>query len=159
VLTQQNVGVDSLYDLVILKLGDRRLRIPYQNVFEIVNNMRMAAKMAGRHEGVAPPSWRQVLESVRGQLPEPAKRHPHFRRSMEQPNVKNWRVGGEGSLVVLNFDDLEFKTHFSDALRLMELMRAHAHRAKNWAGDTSKSMRMTANLTDAANNAKYNYVH
>lgn len=157
ILTVDHVSVGNLYDLVILRLGTNKLRMPYQTSFEVINGMRMASKLAMRHEGVQAPKWREVLKSVQGMIPKTQALHPQYRRSMEPSNVKQWSIKWEGSLVVLHFDELTCKMHYSDALRLHAMLRAAAHNAKRWAGDTGRAMRMTAYLNDAEENYKHGY--
>ncbi len=157
VLLKDHVSVDTLCDLVILRLGTNELKIPYQTGFEVVNALRMACKLTMRHEGVQIPDWRKVLDTVRTELPKVVSLHPQFRRSLEAANVRTWSIKWEGSLVILVFNDLTCKMHYSDGLRLHLMLRAGANNAKRWAGDTSKAMRMTAFLNDAEENYKHGY--
>lgn len=157
ILTRHNVQVVSTSDVVNLRLGHNRLILYYQNTFEICNAVKMAAKLAQRHEGLQIPSWRETLKTMNVEIPKRVKMHKGFRRGGVVSNVSKWAVKWEGSLVVLIFDDLTCKLHYSDAFRLYLLLRANARNAKAWAGDPSKSMRGLGHLVDAEENYKHGW--
>ena len=157
ILQPHRVDAGSTYDIVNLYLGTHKLNLFYQSAFEIVNSIRMASKLSMRHEGNQIPDWREILKSVQSELPKRVKRHQGFRRSNETSNVKKWSVAWEGALVILTFDELTCKMHYSDGLRLHALLRQAAKNAQAWAGDETKAMRMTAYLNDAEENYKHGY--
>ena len=156
ILQKDHVSATSDHDLAVLRLGSHTLRMYYPTTFEIVQAIRVAAKLAMRHEGVNPPSWREVLGSLGTQLPDHVPRHKSYRRSGLVSNVNQWSVAWENQLVVLKFDELTCKLHYSDALRLHVLLRAAAHNAKRWAGDTTRAIRSIGYLADAEENDKLN---
>ena len=153
ILKKERIDVQAELDLVVFVFGDRRLLVPYQTAFEICNGVRMAAKMASRQSGNAADAWRELAAvPLEERFPTTEKRARQFRRSRLQPNVKAWEIKFESELVILKFDDLAVKIHFSDALRWYTHARAAAHIAKDWAGDSTKKLRMTAHLSDAEEN-------
>ena len=116
----------------------------------------MAAKMAGRYEGVRTNLWRTfVLDKER--QPRKQLHRDGYRRSGTVSNIKNWSVGGKRNLVVLHFDDLTVDMHYSDAFKLYVWIRESARDAKAWAGDGSRNMTTRAVLVDAEVNDKFVY--
>jgi hypothetical protein len=157
ILKSEVVGASSENDLVHLQLGRHKIHLYYQTAFDIVNSIRMAAKLSLRHEGLQMPDWRALDAEVAAQLPPKVKRNRIYRRTNAQSNISRWSVDWEGSLVVLHFDELTCKMHYADAFRLHGLLRHVATNAKNWAGDPSRSMRATAYLNNAEENYKHGY--
>ncbi len=157
ILLPDTVNAKSVLDVVHLQLGAHTIKMFYQTSFEVTNGVRMAAKLAMRHEGVQIPDWREVLASVQTQMPFRERTHHGYRRSNELSNITKWDIKWNGSLVVLVFDELTCKLHYSDALRLHTILRRASQNAKAWAGDESKTMRMTAYLNDAEENYKHGY--
>lgn len=157
ILQSHTVGAVSDKDIVVLTLGTHEIRLYYQTTFEVVNGLRLAAKIALRHEGLQMPDWRAVLDTVKPQLPARIKTYKGYRRSDMLTNVDTWKVQWNGSLVVVKFNELTAELHYSDALRLHLLLRAAAKNAKAWSGDDAKQMRVSAYLNDAEDNYKYNY--
>jgi hypothetical protein len=157
VLQSEVVDASSENDMVHLQLGTHKIHIYYQSAFDVVNSIRMAAKLALRHEGLQIPDWRAIDAQVAAQAPPKVKLNRVYRRTEARANVSKWSVDWEGSLVVLHFDELTCKMHYTDAFRLHGLLRHVAGNAKNWAGDPSRSMRATAYLNDAEENYKHSY--
>lgn len=155
------VAVNAYCDLVYVTLGDRTLRLFYQTTLEIAAGMRLAAKMSMRHEGALVTQWRETLQSIpTSGLPRPEfyrRAHKTFRRSNLLANVSVWRVTWSGALVSLHADDVVFRLHWTDALVLHRVLREWAKDAKSWAGDTSRTTRSVAYLSDAEENYKYGY--
>ncbi len=156
-LLPDKVDAWSDCDIVTLQLGENKLTMYYQKTFEVVNGVRMAAKLAMRHDGSQIPDWRDVLDSVKGQLRPKVKANRTYRRTFEVSNVNEWSVAWNGTLVILNFNELVCKIHYTDAFRLHAILRRAAQNAKAWAGDGSSTLRMTAYLNDAEENYKRGY--
>jgi hypothetical protein len=152
IFTSQHVSSSTLLDMVVFEIGTHRPRVPYQTAFEILNGVRMAAKMAMAEDGNPVTAWRQMAE-INADRDKPIP-HRGFRRSTEVSNVGTWSVRFEGVLVVLVFDELTAKIHYADALTWYTGLRISARQAKAWAGDTSRTLRGVAHLTDAEANDK-----
>jgi len=155
VLTSQQVEVGTMYDMVGVKFGTHRLLLYYITTFKIAHAIAMAARLAGRHEGVNPMFWRNFCRNA--DFNKKPKAHHTYRRTREVTNLKDWKVSFEGPLVVLKFDELEVKLHYTNAFELYVWMRTNGRIAKAWAGDTSKTMTVTAHLTDAEESDKFVY--
>lgn len=154
----QVVSTTAMFDLLIMRFGPHKIKIPYQTGFEILNSMRMAAKMAMRYEGCKTKQWGELAELDKIEPGEFAfPRHHQFRRSNESPNIGEWSVRFEKALVVLQFDELTVKLHYADVLKMYRGMKAKLREAKAWAGDTSRTVRIGAHLTDAEENYKYGF--
>jgi hypothetical protein len=156
-LLKSHYRVTTTNDIVVLTLGSHTIKLFYQTAFEIAAGMRLAAKMAMRHEGVRTEKWREILREVAPQKPKVPRPNRVFRRSNEQCNISNWRIDWDQQLVRVVFDDLTASLHYTDALRLHVLIREFARVAKAWAGDEGKTTRMLAHLTDAEANDKFVY--
>ncbi len=155
VLTLQRVAADPLYDMVVLTFKDRTPKVPYQTGFEICNGVRLAAKMAMRHEGNPVKAWRD-FHNLDKENPEVIVNRT-FRRSLEQATVRAWSVKWSGAIVHIYLDDLGVDMHYADALKYYVMVRLASRVAKGWAGDKSKTMRLTAHLNDAEENYKHGY--
>ena len=64
-------------------------------------------------------------------------------------NFDRWQVGDKGAEVALGFDGRWEAMGYEDGIRLHNMIRRAARRAKAWAGEGRKSSRMLSNLTDA----------
>ena len=155
ILTRERVNVQQGKDLVRLQLGDRNVLLYYQTAFAILQGMRVAAKAAMVFEGNKIKKWREFANDDIPPSPAPVPLHHEYRRSGNTSNLKKWNVSFGGALVILRLDDLTVKFHYSDAFYLQAWMRLAAKQAKRWAGDSTKSLRATAHLTDAEENYKY----
>lgn len=157
ILISEHCGAASVYDMVGLKFKSHRLLMYYQTAFTIAAALCMAAKMAGRYEGVHPKLFREFLKGndLRKEVP---RANREYRRTGAQPNFKHWGVHGERNIVILTFDDLTVKMHYSDAFKLYVWFRHEARMAKAWAGDISRQWTTRANLTDAEQDDKFLYV-
>lgn len=142
-------------DTVVLQIGHKMITFPYQSAFEILNGIKMAAKLAMRIEGNKIGRWREMAGIDCD--PEPLTPNRRFRQSRKKTNLKDWKISFEGALVVMQFNESIFKLHYSEALQLYSWLRLAARRAKAWAGDRSRTMRTTAHLTDAEDNYKHGY--
>lgn len=151
------MAVGREYDIVLLRLNDNLLKLYYHTTFEVVNGIRMAAKLAMRHEGMQIPDWRTLAGMEGDRLPSLIPVHPTYRRSGIKSNVKSWDIKWDGSLVKPIFNELVSTLHFSDAFRLQIELRNEARDAKAWSGDKSKALRVTAYLSDAEDDYKHGY--
>ncbi len=152
------VSSAALFDMLVLRFGPHTVKVPYQTGFEILNSMRMAAKMAMRYEGCKTKQWGELAELDKIEPGEFAfPRHHQFRRSNETSDVQEWSVQFVKELVVLRFDELTVKLHYADVLSMYRGMKAELRKAKAWAGDTSRTIRIGAHLTDAEENYKLGY--
>ncbi len=159
IFTIERVDVQSVHDLVVWQMGSHAIKLYYQTTIEIVNATRLAAKLAMRHEGNQIPDWRDILAVVTDDeaIPSVIPLNPIYRRTEERSNIKAWAVVWEGALVVYKFDELTAKYHYTDALRVMQLLRYRAKCAKHWAGDPNRGLRVVAYLNDAEENYQHGY--
>lgn len=58
-------------------------------------------------------------------------------------------VSDEGEVVVFKVGNSELRMHYESALQISQLIRCHAKRAKDRAGDKSRHWSAIANLHDA----------
>ncbi len=155
VFLKESVTSSADLDMVLFSFGEHRLVLPYQTAFEILAGVKLAGKMASRVDGHDPQAWRElarVNNSSRNLKP-----NRRFRRSNLVSNVKAWSVKFEGRLVVLVFNELTVKLHYSDALTWYTGARLAAREAQAWAGDTKRQMRAVGYLNDAAENDRLGY--
>ncbi len=151
--TAEQVNVQKALDIVQLILGGNKIRLYYQTVFKLTSDLQGASKIAMQNEHLKPEFWHK-LAVYEGQVIDTPV-HRHYRRSGYTSNVKKPpRVDVEGSLVVIYFDDLVAKFHFSQAAKLCVWLRVAAKHCKNWAGDRSRIRNVYARLTDAEENVK-----
>ncbi len=157
ILKQQTCAAGAKYDMVGLKFGPHRVLMYYQTAFAVAAGVLMAAKHAARHEGVHPSKWSEMVNNARLVPTEPFS--PTYRRTIERPNFKTWKIAFENNLVVFTFDDTVIKMHYSDAFTFYGSIRYAGKNAKCWAGDDSRQWTTRAVLTDAEANDKILYVH
>ena len=155
ILTQQQVSVKHGMDLVQLKLGDRSMLLYYQHVFSICSKMRGLGTFALRYERNSPALMRELDKYELAPPDEPLS--PVYRRSGLATNVETWKVSYEDQLVVLQFNDQQFKMHYADSAVVRAWLYKAAKEAKAWAGDDRTGFRVFARLTDAEDNDKFAY--
>ena len=149
----EQVNVKKALDLVQLILGDNKIRLYYQTVFKLCSDLQGASKIAMQHEGIKPDFWHKLAVYEGQVIDTPMNRT--YRRSGYTSNVTaDPKVDIEGSIVVVYFDDLVAKFHFSEAAQLCVWLRVAAKHCKNWAGDRSRIKNVYARLTDAEENEK-----
>lgn len=140
-------------DLVEIRLGDLRPTVPYQTAFEIAQALRVAAKAAARADNAPANFWREFqLEDPLQEFPR--QLHQGFRRSTRVPNVTAWQVVHQGGRVRIIFDGTFTEFGYEEAIKLHHQVRRAGHRAKRWAGDTSRTVRSVGRLVDAEENAR-----
>ena len=139
------LGADNDQDMVVIRLGDLRPRIPYQAALELAQSLRLGCKRAARHDRVPSTFVNDMAEDI---TDIPAA-HRGFRRSMLTPNVKKWQIEARPPLVAVLFDDRGLDLDYEAGVRLHHCIRRAARRAKAWAGDTARGTRMLSNITDA----------
>lgn len=148
--TQETVDIKQALDIVQWRLGDRKVRLYYQTAATISAQIRVFAKAAVTRAGENQKLWRDL--SKYETEPSNVRLNRGYRRSGYLSNVQWWRVDVEGDLVVVYFDDLVAKFHCTDALVFQACLYRAAKNAKNWAGDGSRGLMLTAHLTDASIN-------
>jgi hypothetical protein len=147
VLKPTQMGADDTLDMVVIRLGDLKPRVPYQIALEIAQSIRVGCKEAARFHRAPAKFWRELeKEDPRLDIP---KAHRGFRRSRLTPNVTSWEVVVSGPLVRLLFDGEGKEFDYESGINLHVMIRKAALRAKAWAGDTSKTRRMLGNLHSA----------
>lgn len=134
-------------DMVIVNVGKIQARAWYQTAFEISQHLRMACKLAARYDHVPADFWSDVDMEDLKDCPDP---HRKFRRSKQVQNFTSCSTRFQGAEVCILFDDVGEIFGYEDGIKLHQMIRRAARRAKAWAGDTTKGMKMLVNLTDAA---------
>ncbi len=151
--TSKLYNVRQGMDLVELQLDSCKIRLYYHDVFTICSKLQGNATFALRYERNHPHLWRELNKYERE--PPGVPMHPTYRRSGLVSNVKVYKISFEGQLVILQFNELVAKFHYSDIPRLRAHMYRAAKQAKCWAGDSSKSWHIFARLTTAEINDKF----
>jgi hypothetical protein len=142
-------------DLVELRLGSNKVRLYYHDVFTICSKLQGNATFALRYERNHPKLWAELNKYEREPIATPL--HPTYRRSGLVSNVKVYKISFKGPLVILQFNELVAKFHYSDVPRLRAHLRRAAKQAKRWAGDDSQQWNIFARLTTAEDNDKFAY--
>lgn len=145
-LLPTRMGANDNQDMVVIRLGDMHPRIPYQVALELSQHLRVACKHACRFDHADGSFWTDVDIEDLEDCPKP---HKGFRRSLQAPNVKAWKIEVNAQLVNLTFDGVGREMDYETGIKLHQMIRRAARRAKAWAGDAGKGTRMLANLTDA----------
>ncbi len=151
--TFEQVNVQQGMDLVELQLGSNKIRLYYHDVFTICSKLQGNATFALRYERNHPKLWAELNKYLLEPLTVPL--HPTYRRSHMVANVKVYKISFEGPLVILQFNELVAKFHYSDIPKLRAHLYKAAKEAKRWSGDSSKSWNIFARLTDAEDNDKF----
>ncbi len=133
-------------DMVVITIGDMQPRAAYQTAFEIAHHLRMACKSAARHDRTPANFWPDVDMEDLEDCPRP---HRGFRRSKQMQSFTNCSTRFKGAEVCLLFDGVGQIFGYEDGIKLHQMIRRAARRAKAWAGETGKSGRMLANMNDA----------
>jgi hypothetical protein len=148
--TQLRVATEN--DVVLFSVGSSNpARFSYSLAFRIAQGLRVAGNVAARLEGI-PKDERQMLkrstiEPVGRPLLGLEERHTD-----ERPSGIAWRVDVEGSLVAWHHGNVTMRFEAPDALAIAGMIRTAAKRAKHWANDTSITLRVGGQLSDAAEN-------
>lgn len=146
-LTPTQMGADDKEDMVVIRLGELKPMIPYQIALEIAQSIRVGCKEAARHDRASAKFWRELdMEDPRLDTP---RAHRGFRRSKLISNVSSWEVVVSGPLVRLLFDNRGKEFDYETGIKLHTSIRKAGHRAKAWAGDTSRIRRMLGSLHSA----------
>ncbi len=138
--------------MVELELGAIKVLIPYQAAFEMSQSLRLGAKQAARLDRVPATFWRDV--DTEDLTDVPRTHRGGYRRSHLVPNFHKWEVQVHGALVGLYFDGSGMEFDYELAVKLHQMIRRAARRAKAWAGDHSKGRRMLGMLTTAEDDDK-----
>ncbi len=153
--TFKDVNVRQGMDLVELQLGSHKVRLYYHDVFTICSKLQGNATFALRYERNHPKLWAELNRYEREPIFTPL--HPTYRRSDLVSNVKTYGVSFRGPLVILQFNELVAKFHYSDIPRLRAHLYRGAKQAKRWSGDSSRQWTIFARLTTAEENDKFAY--
>ena len=153
--TFEHVNVRQGLDLVELQLRTHKLRLYYHDVFTICSKLQGNATFALRYEQNHPKLWRDLQQYDQEPITTPV--HPTYRRSGIASNVKTYKISFRGPLVILQFNELVVKFHYSDIPRLRSHLYRAAKQAKRWSGDESRQRSIFARLTDAEDNDKFAY--
>lgn len=147
-LKREDVSVDVENDVVVFRVGSNIARFSYTSAFMIAQQLRLAAGMAARIAGA-------TLEQRRAIKRQPIEDDV---RSIDAGNVPSgdlrWRVWTEGELVSFQIGDIVARWESPAAGTIAGWFREGGRQAKNWAGDTSKTMRLAGILTDAGENRR-----
>ena len=155
-LKPTQMGANDDQDMVVIRLGELKPRIPYQNALELMQSLRLGCMEAARYDRAPAKFWRELEdEDPRIDIP---KVHRGFRRSMLAPNVSLWKVEVTPPLVRLLFDGRGKEFGYEDGIKLHILIRKAALRAKAWAGDTNTYSRMLGMLTNAEDDYRLNLI-
>lgn len=153
--TFKQVNVRQGMDLVELQLASNKIRLYYHDVFTICSKLQGNATFALRYERNHPKLWSELNKYEREPIATPL--HSQYRRSGLLSNVKKYTISFKGPLVILQFDELVVKFHYSDIPRLRAHLWRAAKQAKRWAGDDSRQWNIFARLTTAEENDKFAY--
>lgn len=153
--TFHDVNVRQGMDLVELQLSSNKIRLYYYDVFTICSKLQGNATFALRYERNHPELWRELNRYEQEPITTPL--HPTYRRSGLASNVQTYKVSFKGPLVILQFNELVAKFHYSDIPRLRAHLYRAAKQAKRWSGDDSQQWTIFARLTDAEDNDKFAY--
>jgi hypothetical protein len=145
-LLPTQMGANDNQDMVVIRLGDMRPQIPYQTAFELAQHLRVGCKRACRFDHADGSFWTDVDMEDLDDCPRP---HRGFRRSLLASTVTKWELSVNKQLVSLRFDGRGIEFDYETGVKLHQMIRRAARRAKAWAGDTKKGSRMLSNLTDA----------
>ena len=141
------MGADDKQDMVVVRMGDMRPMVPYQTAFSIAQAVRVGCKEAARFDRASAKFWREMnTEDPKLDLPRPNRK---FRRSKLVSNVDFWEVVVSMPLVRLLFNGEGKEFDYESGIKLSNSIRRAGHRAKAWAGDSSKTRRVLGSLTNA----------
>ncbi len=147
IATPTTIGANDREDMVVVTIADLRPMMPYQTALELAHHLRMHCKTAARHDRQSSDFWPDV--PGQGDLNDCPKPNRQFRRSRLVQNFNRWQVGDKGAEVALGFDGRWEAMGYEDGIRLHNMIRRAARRAKAWAGDSQRSRKMLSNLTNA----------
>ena len=145
-LLPTRMGANDNQDMVVIRLGNSQPCIPYQSALELAQNLRVMCKQACRFDHVEGSFWTDVDIEDLYDCPRP---HRGFRRSNLASNVKAWTIQVKAQLIDLQFDGEGIEMDYETGIKLHQMIRRAARRAKAWAGDAGKGTNMLANITDA----------
>jgi hypothetical protein len=149
-LTPTDLGADDKEDMVVVRMGDMRPMIPYQTSFAIAQAVRVGCKEAARFDRAPANFWREMaMDDPRLDTLRPNR---EFRRSKLNSNVDSWEVVVSLPLVRLLFNGEGKDFDYESGIKFSIAIRRAGHRAKAWAGDSSKTRRMLGALHSAEEN-------
>lgn len=140
------LGADDCEDFVVVRLGSLRPMMPWQLALEKCHKLRSHCKHAARFDRADVGFWRDVETEDLDDQPSP---HRGFRRSSLVQNFKSFEIASKPPLVALIFDGTWTEMNYEDGIKLHQMIRRAARRAKGWSGDTSRNTGMHGNLTSA----------
>ena len=134
-------------DIVNITVGEIRVSAWYQTAFEISQHLRLACKSAARYDHAPGSFWLDVDTEDLADCPAT---HRSFRRSKQVQNFSNCSTRFQKAEVCLLFDGVSEIFGYEDGIKLHQMIRRAARRAKACAVDTTTGRKILANLTDAA---------
>lgn len=144
-LEKMKLGADDEQDMVVIHLGSMHPMIPYQAALEIAQSLRVGCKIAAKYDRAAGTFVNEMSEDIQD-IP---KAHRGFRRSMLVPSARQWLIEPRPPLVAVLFDAVGVEMGYEEGVRLHHCIRRAARRAKAWAGDTSRGVRMLGGISNA----------
>jgi len=142
------VSVDVENDVVVLRVGDKIARFSYTSAFMVAQRMRLVSNMAGRIAGVSSAVTAELKRKADESNLTPINNAPP--RDSSAP----WDVWNEGEIVAVRLGLVTARWEVPAALTIAGWIREGGRQAKNWAGDTSKTLRIAGILTDAEENRR-----
>ncbi len=148
-LEPTEVTVDSENDIVVFRVGQKAARFSYATAFTIAQKLRVASSVAARIAGI-PAAERRNMKRAPGDLGK-------VRAVDVQEGATDdahWDAWNDGALVAFQVRDWVARWEAPAAMTIASWFRLRAKEGKNWAGDTSKTLRISGILTDASENTR-----
>lgn len=148
-LQKEEVTLDSENDIVVFRVGGSVARFSYTSAFMIAQELRLCGNVAARIAGIPAAERRDMkrappgLEDVRAVGLE-----------IGPLDDSRWKAWNEGALVAFRVRDWTARWEAPAAMTIAGWFRLRAREGKDWAGDTSKTLRLAGILTDANANAR-----
>lgn len=153
ILKNEKVSVETDCDRVIFAAGRTLFPIPYATAFKMAASLKMACKQAMR---ITKEPLSEADALMKSDREIKVNEVSPIKRNLPIQNFE-WGVSYCGEMVYMEIGNNEVGFHFSDGLKISQWLRFGGKQAKNWAGDTSRSMHATGILTDAEDNYKRGY--
>lgn len=148
VLAPTRVQVQAKNDIVVFSIGRAQTSLGYETALKIAQGLRLASNLAGRYAGIHLDERRELKRTPEVEAPVAPGGVNTAPRNAGLP----WTVNVVGELVEFTLGEFSARFQAPDAATVAGWLRAQAKVAKAWAGDTSKTLRLAGNLTDAETN-------
>jgi len=152
-LTKQRIHVHNDKDMVLLKVGNLIVHIPYAEGFKIAQGIRLASKDAMRYIHEDSTQWAKFAKLT--DAPDKTisfEVNPEIR--VTEYKDFNWKIGWEGEDVKMMFGNNLLKFHFTVALKISQWIRNAGQEAKAWSGQKGSYMNLRGILSNAEENYK-----